>query len=226
MILAPNTPIKTLWKVILILLLSLALTQPAGARTRSGYIYHKVKKGETLYRIAKRYGVSLKEIMRVNRIKDPKRVRVGRVLAIPKKRKSSYKGSSIRGAKTQKKRGHSTRTKKGEFILPGRVLLMNPGTNHGLDLKLAGGIVRAAGDGKVAYCASAISMVGYSSLLIIQHEGGFETVYAGSNVEWTKKKGEWVMQGEIIGITKNGYPLHFEIRRKGQPVSALRYLKR
>ncbi len=207
---------------ITILLLFTLGTIPARGKTQSGYIHHKVKKGETLYRIAKRYGVSVKAIMRANGIKDPKKVRVGRVLVIPKRR-STHKPSSKRRSTSPLSHRYSKK-RVGEFAFPGKVLHMDYGVNHGLDLKLAGGIVRAAGDGKVIYRTT--SMLGYSSVLIIQHYGGFETVYAGKNVEWSKEKGEWVMQGEIIGTVKSGFPLHFEIRRKGQPLPALKYLKR
>jgi murein DD-endopeptidase MepM/ murein hydrolase activator NlpD len=207
-------------KVIILTLLSFLSLQQAG--TASRYIYHKVKRGETLYRIAKSYGVSVKEIMRANGIKDPKKVRAGKVLAIPQKRKrnSNKKATHHKAVR----RGYSHRSKVGEFVFPGKVLSMKPGVNHGLDLKLAGGIVRAAGDGKVIYRTT--SMLGYSSVMIIQHQGGFETVYAGTKVEWSKEKGQWVMQGEIVGTVNSGFPLHFEIRRKGKPIPALRYIKR
>jgi len=45
--------------------------------------YHRVRRGENLYVIARRYGVSVRELMRVNRIRNPRRIRRGRVLVIP-----------------------------------------------------------------------------------------------------------------------------------------------
>lgn len=44
---------------------------------------HVVLRGETLMRIAQRYGVSMNELVQVNRLKDPAHLRVGQVLAIP-----------------------------------------------------------------------------------------------------------------------------------------------
>ena len=45
--------------------------------------YHRVRRGENLYVIARRYGVSVRELMRVNRIRNPRRIRRGRILVIP-----------------------------------------------------------------------------------------------------------------------------------------------
>ncbi|MBK3333055.1 transglycosylase SLT domain-containing protein [Persephonella atlantica] len=46
--------------------------------------YHYVKKGETLYRIAKKYGVSVEEIVKMNKIRD-NLIKPGMVLKIPVK---------------------------------------------------------------------------------------------------------------------------------------------
>ena len=45
--------------------------------------YHRVRRGENLYVIARRYGVSVRELMRVNRIRNPRRIRKGRILVVP-----------------------------------------------------------------------------------------------------------------------------------------------
>ncbi len=204
-------------------------TTPALSRS---YLHHKVKKGETLYRISKRYGVSVKTIMKVNRIKDPTRVRAGMVLLIPTKGTTSRKKSSSYTSRLPRSYSTSYRYYKypkfrprsrGEFTFPGKVIHMKSGVNQGLDLTLAGGIVRAAADGKVIYRTT--SMMGYSSVLILQHQNGYETVYAGKNVGWEKENNAWVVQGEIIGVVKSG-ELHFELRRNGTPLPALKYLKR
>ena len=46
-------------------------------------IYHIVGSGQTLYRISKTYGVDIKEIMRLNDIRDPNQIGVGERLLIP-----------------------------------------------------------------------------------------------------------------------------------------------
>jgi murein DD-endopeptidase MepM/ murein hydrolase activator NlpD len=47
--------------------------------------YHKVKSGESLEKIAKSYGVSVQDILKANKNIDPKRLKVGGNLCIPKK---------------------------------------------------------------------------------------------------------------------------------------------
>ncbi|WP_167758903.1 polysaccharide deacetylase family protein [Thermaerobacter sp. FW80] len=44
---------------------------------------HVVQRGETLYRIARRYGVSVQELARLNGLDDPARIRAGQRLRIP-----------------------------------------------------------------------------------------------------------------------------------------------
>lgn len=46
-------------------------------------ITHTVKKGETLSRIAKKYGASVSTLVSYNRIPDPNRINVGQVIKIP-----------------------------------------------------------------------------------------------------------------------------------------------
>lgn len=49
-------------------------------------IYHIVGSGQTLYRISKTYNVGIKEIMRLNSIRDPNQIGVGEKLFIPRAR--------------------------------------------------------------------------------------------------------------------------------------------
>ena len=44
---------------------------------------HRVAKGETLYGIAKQYGVRVEAIMEMNGISDPKELKAGQALRIP-----------------------------------------------------------------------------------------------------------------------------------------------
>ena len=48
-----------------------------------GETVHELEKGETLYSLSKRYGVSLDEIIRVNKIKDPTKLKLGQKIIIP-----------------------------------------------------------------------------------------------------------------------------------------------
>jgi len=45
--------------------------------------YHKVEKGQTLWRIAKFYNVSIDDIVKINRVPDATQISVGQLLFIP-----------------------------------------------------------------------------------------------------------------------------------------------
>ena len=47
---------------------------------------HIVKQGESLTKIAKKYGVSLQEILKANSIKDPDSVKAGEKIKVPLKK--------------------------------------------------------------------------------------------------------------------------------------------
>jgi membrane-bound lytic murein transglycosylase D len=56
----------------------------APARETAQVVHHKVKRGETLFQIAKRYGASVQNILQANGIRQAHMVRVGTTLVIPK----------------------------------------------------------------------------------------------------------------------------------------------
>ena len=54
--------------------------------TRDSIYFSVIQKGDTVYNVAKRYGLSPGEVMRANGISDPSRVQMGQVLKIIVKR--------------------------------------------------------------------------------------------------------------------------------------------
>lgn len=52
-------------------------------KTRAQVVHHKVKRGETLYEIARRYGASVQRIVQVNGLRQSRLLRVGSTLRIP-----------------------------------------------------------------------------------------------------------------------------------------------
>ncbi|MBU4346350.1 MAG: N-acetylmuramoyl-L-alanine amidase [Candidatus Omnitrophica bacterium] len=69
--------------ILISLFLSGCATIPYEPTVAPGGIYHFVGSGQTLYRISKVYGVDMKEIIRLNNIKDPNQIGVGERLLIP-----------------------------------------------------------------------------------------------------------------------------------------------
>jgi LysM repeat protein len=62
---------------------TLEVAPPTATPSPAAPATHAVQRGETLYRIALRYGVSVDSLMAINQIVDPRRVQVGQTLILP-----------------------------------------------------------------------------------------------------------------------------------------------
>ncbi len=201
-------------------------------------IYHRVKKGQTLWRIAKTYGVPLEEIVRVNRIPDAHRIRAGQLIFVPgeKSKKSvvTYQPGYTKGKRKVKIKPSEEipDLAKGDFIWPVKGRLSSyfgkrkGGFHYGIDIAAPRGrAVRASRKGTVSYSQV---MRGYGNVIIIDHGDGFSSVYAHNQVNLVKEN-EKVKQGQLIakvGSTgrARGNHLHFEIRKGTKPKNPLFYL--
>ena len=104
----------------------------------------------------------------------------------------------------------------------------NGSLNKGIDIAgQLGEPVRAASDGAVVYAGR--GLIGYGDMIIIKHDETYLSAYA-HNSRLLVKEGDQVKVGQVIAeMGSSGtdrVKLHFEIRRKGQPVDPLAYLPR
>ena len=192
--------------------------------------YHRVRRGENLYRISRRYGVSVKAIRRANRLRSDK-IDVGQRLFIPKKTrakkavaKRAKEKKKIEVAKVEKK-SSIIKTKKGNFLWPakGKIIKKFGEKSDGIDILLSPATkIIASKKGKVTFCSST---KGYGMTIIIDHQDGYYSIYA-HDIEALVKKGEKVAQGANIAKIESEEEtfLHFEIRRGAEPVDPLSYL--
>ena len=119
-----------------------------------------------------------------------------------------------------------------QFIWPVSGPITSPfgprwGTLHpGIDIGVPSGTpVHAAAAGKVAWCGW---MSGYGNLVMIDHGGGYATLY-GHNTRVAVSCGQDVAQGAVIAYSGctgfcTGPHVHFEVRVNGTPVDPLGYL--
>lgn len=99
-------------------------------------------------------------------------------------------------------------------------------TKQGVDITGSSGTpVRAAADGVVVYSGS--GLVGYGELVIVKHNDAWLSAY-GHNRARMVNEGAIVKAGQQIAVMgRTGAPrdmLHFEIRYNGKPVDPLTYL--
>lgn len=224
------------WLVILCLCL-LLLAGCAGHRTHRVGVYHRVHPGQSLYRIAKTYQVDMKKIMRVNRISDPAKIRAGDRVFIPGARKvlfvPVYRPEETADLE-RKLPASGTAVSTLRFVWPvkGKIIAQfgveDGFKNNGLAIAAKQGTpIRAAEKGKIIYSGSELR--DYGNLVIIDHQGGFATVYAHNRMNLVKR-GERVKKGQVIaevgmtGVAETPY-VHFEIRRAGEAKDPLIFLK-
>jgi len=186
-------------------------------------VRHRVEPGETLYRIGQAYGVSHQALARANGIDDADRIEVGQVLLIPEAKRAV----PVRVVTPERVRGDRPAPPEVPagavpFLWPvegGRLTSAfgpRDASHHdGIDISApAGTPVRAARDGRVLYSDT---LRGYGNLIILEHDGGYATVYA-HNRENRADRGDVVRQGEQIATVgetgkTSGPNLHFEIRK-------------
>jgi len=191
------------------------------------YRVHIVKKGETLWRISRRYNVTIHDLVSVNHIQDPSHLIAGMQLIIPSRNFTKHKKLS-RLSSPQKAAVH-----KEGFIWPvkGKVITFFGKTkskiSKGIVIRAPMGTqVKAAQSGKVIYSGS---YGPFGNTVILEHPYGFSSVYA-HNRENLVKVGQWVSQGQTIAtVGASGHVsrpcLHFEIRRKSKAADPLIYLR-
>ena len=195
------------------------------SRQQEGF-YYTVQRGDNLYRIGQRFGVPTKVLIETNRIKDVRKLKVGRRLWIPKHRAGAGKGRAPSAS------GGAQRATGLKFAWPLRGTRTSSfgtrgGRKHeGLDLAAPRGTtIRAAEAGKVIHSGW---LGDYGKAVIIKHVGYYSTVYAHAN-KILVGKGKFVERGQKIaevGSTgrATGPHLHFEIRYRETPQNPLRYL--
>ncbi len=191
--------------------------------------YHTVKKGENLYRISLRYGVTVEAIKKSNYLRN-NRIRIGQKLFIPGAKESGVKKAvtekkKIQVAKKVKKKQVIVKSKKGDFLWParGEVIRKFGKGNSGINILLPPETkIIASKKGKINFCGSTKS---YGMTIIIDHQDGYYTIYA-HNIETLVKEGENVVQGSSIARMKGKEEnfLHFEIRKGTEAVDPLPYL--
>jgi lipoprotein NlpD len=200
---------------------------------------HVVRKGDTLYRIARTYGIDPRELMEANGISDPTTLAPGQEIFVP----GAPRPLDVAPLPAGSTAGSATAPEPDPDFLPrkpGSATLQWPlkgvlyrgfgvkqGQRHdGIDLSAPEGtLVRAAASGEVIYTGT---QEGYGTIVMLRHTGSLITLYA-HNSALLVKHGERVEAGSPIakvGMSgrTTGPHLHFEVREATRPRNPLPYL--
>ncbi|NPA17155.1 MAG: LysM peptidoglycan-binding domain-containing protein [Aquificae bacterium] len=186
-------------------------------------IYYRVRKGDNLSKIAKKYNTTVKRIIQLNKLKKPYIIRPGQRLKIEKK-VITYREEIIK-----------KKSVPFGFIWPVNGKVIDPFVNNtkkrhlGVDIKTdCNSPIKAAEDGEVIFAGDSIKA--YGNLIVIRHAKRFTSVYGHVGKISVKEK-QKVKKGEIIGYTGklNGSEhcgIYFEIRKNGRPVDPIVFLNK
>ena len=178
--------------------------------------WYKIKKGDTLWAISRKYDVTVKSLMYVNKLRSATRLKVNTEVFIPNPDAVGFH-TPMRIPLTVSsgygyRRHPISRTRK---------------FHHGVDLRAKLGTrVYAAKPGRIVragWCG------GYGNVVVIEHGGGYTTWYGHLSTIWARV-GKRVRRGQVIGLSGSsghatGPHLHFEVRWKDKSVDASRYVQ-
>lgn len=212
----------------------------------SRQIFHVVRPNETLYAIAFRYDKDYRHLAVLNHLRPPFALQVGQRIRLAKGNpiyhayhaptKTVWINKPLARPVVKKTsllsvRKHTPLSSDNTWVWPvkGKVVanFFPSQGKKGIDIAgKKGDFVRAAGSGIVAYSGSGLS--GYGHLIIIKHQNQFLTAY-GDNLKNVVKEGQYVKAGQIIAdigiVDRKFWGVHFEIRKSGQPVNPVNYLR-
>ncbi len=206
-------------------------------------IVHIVKRGETIRRIAKSYGIAPRELIDVNDLRHPRQLEVGMEIFIPGATRARKLPSLPPDAQPENEVAEPepapllpvrppAGAKEAKLRWPLRGVLysrygVRRGQRHdGIDIAAPEGTgIGAAAGGTVVYAGE---QSGYGSIVILRHEGGLLTLYAHAS-RLLVRHGDRVGAGQPIARVgrsgrASGPHLHFEVREGTRPRNPLSYL--
>lgn len=227
------------FRIAICLAIALLLAGCAGSKSSSGSYSgstYTVKRGDTLYRISRLTGTSVKDLASMNGISPPYTIEVGQRLKV-----NGAKGSAALGKSSTKTAKVTPSSAVPQSSWPpvgqrcwrwptsGKVIMgysTSDGGNKGIDIAGSRGqAIYAAGAGKVVYVGNQLR--GYGNLIMIKHSDDYITAYA-HNDTMLVNNGQSVKAGQKIATMgssdADSVRLHFQLRYRATAIDPLRYL--
>ncbi len=192
-------------------------------------IFHKVQKGESLSALAKKYGIHSDAVVSANSFSGEAALQIGNELFLPGAKPLVSVASSRGGA--------SSAISGFRWPVAGRISSpfgwrRDPFSGRrdfhtGLDIRSPSGrTIGAAKAGTVVYSGW---MGGYGRVIVINHGGGYTTLYAHCS-KLLVATGRKVAAGQAIAKVgssgrSTGSHLHFEVRVNNSPTNPLKVLR-
>lgn len=185
---------------------------------------YRVRKGDTLFSIARRFHVAPPDLLSANGMTQRQVIKTGMRLKIPRQERIEKKRSVVddKNEKSVISRAHP------DFAWPVRTVesYRHDGSEGvrplGIVIQTSSGApVRSAASGtvqKIGY------MRGFGNYIVIRHKGKYATVYAHLDTI-AVEEGTDVVKGRMVGRVSDTFAtLHFQIDYEGKPENPLNYL--
>ena len=195
--------------------LSTIQRKPYQYRESSKSLSYRVKKGDTLWSISKKFNIGLSELRRINNITHHRPLQVGDILVISSQNINHFERIIL---------SWPTRGKIISYFGERR----NGRVNKGIDIKTAKAEeVKSSLGGKIVFNNY---LKGYGHTLIIEHTKSLSTVYSNLS-EVSVEEGSFVDKGQAIAragknLISGIYLVHFEVRSNQKALNPLDYLKK
>ena len=200
-------------------------TKTIRSAEKNRILNYRVRRGDTLYSIARRYKTSVSEITRINNLKQKNSIRYGMTLKIP------VKSTGTTGKKTvttESVSSSESSSGKPSFSWPVRKVVSCK--RDGFDgVKSIGLIISApAGSAVLSSAPGTVQKVGYmrgyGNFVMVRHSNRYFTVYSRLE-KITVQEGQHVAAGSQLGrIDAEIKNIHFQIDREGKSVNPLSHL--
>ncbi|HEX4501927.1 MAG TPA: amidase activator ActS [Scandinavium sp.] len=224
-------------RLLLCLFIGLMLAGCSGNKSGSEGSYsgsvYTVKRGDTLSRISRMTGTSVRDLARMNGISPPYTIEIGQRLKVQGSSKKSSGSTKTAKVTPSSAVPQSSWPPVGQrcwrWPTSGKVVLRYStadGGNKGIDIAGSRGQpVYASGAGKVVYVGNQLR--GYGNLIMIKHNEDYITAYA-HNDKMMVNNGQSVKIGQQIATMgssdADSVKLHFQIRYRATAIDPLRYL--
>ena len=187
---------------------------------------YTVQKGDTLYGLSRKYGISVADLMNFNGFDSSSTLKIGQVILIPGK--NSKEEEKIVAQKTESSKNNIKNDSKNENPAASKKILWpleNPKVKN-ISGKVSGVLltgkdnesVKAVREGTVMYTGV---YRGFGELVFVQSKtGGLIYSYSGLD-SVSVKKGDYILSGSEIGKTGRGKEssIKFMVFKNGKPVN-------
>ena len=190
--------------------------------------YYKVRPGDTLTQIAKRYGQNVNTLVAWNNLPNASQIEVGQVLRVRRHVASRNTATQQRQATAVTPINRLSLQWPTDNASSSIIQRYNGTSSKGIDIAgTQGQQIRSAAAGTVIYVGEEVR--GYGKLILISHNEYTIPPMPTTTRFWYKKIKK-VQAGQVIATMgssdSDSVKLHFEVRLNGKAVDPLPYLTR